>query len=347
MINHPMKHLIVPILAAATLNLQAAPVFAAKRHGDSLMITRDGRPVAEYFLKHPKVTRPFFSTLRAPDGTQLTRNFPPQPGDPQDHDKLHPGLWLAFGDLNGVDFWRNNGRIEHVRFAEAPRLLEGVLTFSVEEKYLAPDGKEVCRGMNRFRFSANHYGTILGWEATLRRVDGPLTFGPQHEMGMGFRMATPLCVTNGTGSIISSHGGRNEAGNWGRCGAWWDYAGVIADHRAGILVVAAPENTRPLWSHARDYGFLAINPTGPPPGAQDVPSVPFTVATGAPFTIRATFILHSSPTVEKWDPAAAAETLLAASQDPLEFSSARGADIRGPTPFLPLSEPHFSPNAFR
>ena len=132
--------------------------------------------------------------------------------------------------------------------------------------------------------------------------------------------------------------------NWGRCGAWWDYAGVIADHRAGILVVAAPENTRPLWSHARDYGFLAINPTGPPPGAQDVPSVPFTVATAAPFTIRATFILHSSPTVKKWDPAAAAETLLAASQDPLEFSSARGADIRGPTPFLPLSEPHFSPS---
>lgn len=288
---------------------KVAHVFAAERRGDGFVITRDGQPMADYFFKHPKVTRPFFSTLRAPDGTQLTRNFPPQPGDAQDHDTLHPGLWMAFGDLNGVDFWRNLGRIEHVRFVEEPRVVEGALSFAVEEKYLAPDGKEVCRGVNRFRFSASDAGTLLAWEATLRRADGPLTFGPQHEMGMGFRMATPLCVKGGSGSIASSHGGKNEAGNWARSGQWWDYAGEVAGRRAGILVVPALENTRLVWSHARDYGFLAINPTSPPPGAKDVPSGPFTVAAGEGFAMKATFVLHSSPVAEKWDAAAVAKTV--------------------------------------
>ena len=304
--------LIAAVLAAATFAApaeNAAPVFAAEHGAGRLAITRGGQPVADYFFKHPKVPRPFFSTLRAPDGTQLTRNFPPQPGDAQDHDTLHPGLWMAFGDLNGVDFWRNKGRIEHVRFIEEPRVADGVLTFAVEEKYLAPDGKEVCRGVNHFRFSASDAGTVLAWEATLRRADGPLTIGPQHEMGMGFRMATPLCVKGGSGSIASSHGGKNETGNWGRAAQWWDYAGEVAGRHAGILVVPALENTRPMWSHARDYGFLAINPTGPPPGAKDVPSVPFTVAAGDDFSIKATFVLHSSSVAEKWDAAAVAKTV--------------------------------------
>ena len=24
---------------------------------------------------------------------------------------MHPGLWLAFGDLNGIDFWRNKAPV--------------------------------------------------------------------------------------------------------------------------------------------------------------------------------------------------------------------------------------------
>jgi len=287
--------------------------------------------VADYFLTHPKVPRPFFSKLHAPDGTQLTRNFPPQPGDAQDHDTLHPGLWLAFGDLNGVDFWRNKGRVEHVRFVEEPRVADGELKFAVEEKYLALDGKEVCRGVNRFRFKASGAGTVLVWEATLTRANGPLTFGPQHEMGFGFRMATPLCVKGGSGSIASNHGGKNEPGNWGRIGQWWDYSGEFSGRRAGILAIAAPDNARPIWSHARDYGFLALNPTGPPPGAKDVPSVSFTIPAGESFHFKAAFVLHSTPAAEKWDAAVVAKTVV----DIMKAEPARVDASVGPRPAGP------------
>jgi hypothetical protein len=181
-----------------------------------------------------------------------------------------------------------------------PRVESGRLSFAVEESYLAPDGAEVCRGVNEFCFVAGETmkpalpGTLLMWSTTLSRADGPLVFGPQHEMGLGFRVATPLVVKGASGSILSSHGGKNEAGNWGRIGTWWDYSGTINGRHAGIFVCAATDNERPVWSHARDYGFLAMNPTGPPPGAKDVPSSPFTIRQGESLRMKFGVLLHTS-----------------------------------------------------
>jgi hypothetical protein len=54
--------------------------------------------------------------LRAPSGVAVTRHHPPIAGsDATDHDTMHPGVWLAFGDLNAQDFWRNKARIPLAR----------------------------------------------------------------------------------------------------------------------------------------------------------------------------------------------------------------------------------------
>ena len=292
------------------------PGFRVEPRADSLADSWQGRAVGDYVFRDARIPRPHFARLHAPDGTQVTRNFPPVKGqDATDHDTMHPGLALAFGDLNGVDFWRNKGRIGHVRFVRGPRVEGGRLSFAVEEKYLAPDGTEVCRGTNEFCFVAGETlqpalpGTLLMWSTTLRRADGPLTFGPQHEMGLSFRIATPFVVKGGTGSIVSSHGGKNEAGNWGRIGTWWDYSGTMNGRHAGVLVCAATDNSRPVWSHARDYGFLTMNPTGPPPGVKDVPSLPFTVPAGETLRLKFGVLLHASP--EFMDPAKAAPVVSA------------------------------------
>lgn len=303
-------------LAYFVTTANAAEEFRVERRERSLSISRQGRAVGDYVLGDDRTPRPYFARLHAADGTQVSRNHPPVEGvDPTDHDTFHPGLSLAFGDLNGVDFWRNKGRVEHVRFVREPRVEGGRLSFAVEEKYLAPDGVEVCRGVNEFQFVAGETmrpalpGTLLLWSTTLRRADGPLTFGPQHEMGLGFRVATPLFVKGGTGGIRGSHGGRDESGNWGRAGTWWDYSGMINGRHAGILAVAAADNARPVWSHARDYGFLALNPTGPPPGAKDVPSVPFTVPAGETPRLRFGVLFHSSPANKPLDASNAAQAV--------------------------------------
>lgn len=148
-------------------------------------------------------------------------------------------------------------------------------------------------------------GTLLMWSTTLGREDGHLVFGPQHEMGLSFRIATPLAVKGGSGSIMSSHGGKNEAGNWGRIGTWWNYSGMMNDRHVGILACAATNNPRPVWSHARNYGFLAMNPTGPPPESKDVPSIPFTIPQGEAFRLKFGVLFHAS--TEPLDPTKAAD----------------------------------------
>ncbi|MFM8272757.1 MAG: DUF6807 family protein, partial [Gemmata sp.] len=88
---------------------------------DRLIVTHAEKPLGEYVWGDPKVLRPYFANLHGPGGTKITRNHPPVAGaDAADHDTMHPGLWLGFGDISGVDFWRNRGRIEHVKFLAPP-----------------------------------------------------------------------------------------------------------------------------------------------------------------------------------------------------------------------------------
>jgi hypothetical protein len=48
----------------------------------------------------------------------------------------------------------------------------------------------------------------------------------------------------------------------GTNGAWCDCSGVVDGKAAGVTIIPHPENFRPCWWHARDYGFLAANPFG-------------------------------------------------------------------------------------
>jgi len=294
-----------------------AAEFAVRQEADRVLITDGGQPVAAYVFRDDKIPRPYFAGVHAPGGIQVTRNHPPvKDKDPVDHDTIHPGLWLAFGDLNGVDFWRNRGRTEHVRFVRTPGAEADRVSFAVEDRYLAPNGKEVCRSVSEFCVVAGDTlqpalpGTVILMATEIRAEHEPLVFGPQHETGLGIRVATPLMVKGGSGSILGSHGGKDEAGNWGRAGTWWDYGGTVDGKRAGILVAAAGDNPRAVWAHARDYGFLAMNPTGPPRNPKDSePSVPFKVAKGEALRLKFAVLLHAQPAADAWSPEAAGRTV--------------------------------------
>ena len=83
--------------------------------------------------------------MHLPGGRQVTRNHPPNPAeDAVDHDTMHSGIWLGFGDINQEDFWRNKGRIEHVRFSTEPVVRNGVLHFVEESRLLKASGKKLA-----------------------------------------------------------------------------------------------------------------------------------------------------------------------------------------------------------
>ena len=279
----------LPVLPAASL---AADTLAVTELPGRLRLTRGGQPVGDYVLEDERILRPHFANLQAPGGHRVSRNHPPVPPlDAVDHDTMHPGLWLAFGDINGVDFWRNRGRIVHRGFARRPEVRDGRISFATDNHLVDTKGVVIGDLRHHITCLARPGATVLLWEATFRSDVGDLVFGDQEEMGFAARVATPLTEKNG-GLLTSSEGRTTAAATWGRAAAWCDYSGTVGGHRLGIQLVADPSNFRPSWWHNRDYGVFVANPFGREAMKQGEKSR-VTVARGQPFTLRFGAILHA------------------------------------------------------
>jgi hypothetical protein len=254
-------------VAAATVSCFVAAEespFKAEKHDDRFVITHGGRPVAIYVFRDEKILRPYFAHVHAPDGTQVTRHHPPRPGvDAVDHDTMHPGIWLAFGDLGGADFWRNKGRVEYLPGNDPVTVEDDSVRIAGVNRYL--DGDEVGVEIVARTISVLGDGYLFQFGSSFigkKRC----VFGDQEEMGLGLRLATPLAVKGGSGTITNSAGGKNEKEVWGQQADWCDYSGIVekdgAKRRAGMLLIPHKDNFRRSWFHARDYGFIAANPFG-------------------------------------------------------------------------------------
>ncbi|MBL9140025.1 MAG: PmoA family protein, partial [Verrucomicrobiales bacterium] len=282
--------------------------FAAELLRDRLRIRHEGLPVAEYVFRDDRILRPYFANVRAPNGLQVTRRHPPVAGrDAVDHDTMHPGLWMGFGDLSGFDFWRNKGRIEHERFVDEPRVQEGRLHFSAASRWISPAGNEVCRWIQRFEWGATDKSWLVVWDAEFVSDHGDLIFGDQEEMGLGARVATFLAEKNG-GRIRSSTGLETAAKTWGQRADWCDYSGALDGVPAGILLMASPANFRGSWWHNRDYGVFVANPFGRASMGQGEKSS-VRVPKGERFRLRFGVVIHGG---QGFEPAAAYREFLEA-----------------------------------
>jgi Family of unknown function (DUF6807) len=260
--------------------------------GDSLKIEIGGKPFATYVFRDAKILRPYLAHVRSPDGTQVTRNHPPvAPADATDHETMHPGIWLAFGDLSGADFWRNKATVKHVEFLEKPTASGDGGQFVVKNRYLAGD-KTICDEVCRMRFLARPFGYLVIWDSTFTGPDA-FTFGDQEEMGLGVRLATPLAVKQG-GKMTNSDGLVNEKQVWGKQAAWCDYSGTIDGRPLGALLIPDPDSFRPSWFHARDYGFMAANAFGRNAFTRGEKSQ-VAVAKGDSLRLRYAVLIHAGP----------------------------------------------------
>jgi hypothetical protein len=306
----PLRLLLAVLnLVAAASSLTAEALSPAKGwtfedRGRMLALRLNGQQVGEFVYRDAKVLRPFFANLRTPGGVAVTRHHPPMAGtDATDHDTMHPGVWLGFGDVNGQDFWRNQGRIQHLRFAEPPHVENGRLTFAIESRLLTTNGQPVCTQMARFTLVARPAGCLLVWDSTFSADFGEVCFGDQEEMGLGVRVATPLTEKNG-GLITSSGGATTAKDTWGQAHDWCDYSGAVDGQRAGITLMTHPDNFRPSWFHNRDYGLMVANPFGRKSMNQGEPSR-VVVKQGERLRLRFGVLLHSTATAPNLDLAAA------------------------------------------
>jgi Family of unknown function (DUF6807) len=272
------------------------------RQEDWLTIRDDGNAVATYVFRDADISRPYFCNVSSPGGVQVTRHHPPHADDLQDHATFHPGIWLAFGDISGNDDWRLKARVEHAGFREEPRVEHGTGTFTVLNRYLAERGNDVvCQEVCRHEFRVVDGAYVLTYDCTFTG-EREFVFGDQEEMGLGVRLATSIAESQGQGGLLTDSEGRTTARNiWGRQADWCDYSGGVDGRDVGVTILAHPDNFRPSWWHARDYGFVAANPFGRKAFTRGEPSR-VVVAPGEELRLRFAVVIHDGRPGDGFEP---------------------------------------------
>ena len=230
--------------------------------------------IATFVYADPAIPRPYLKDVRTAKGVAVSRRYPPEPArDLVDHPAFHPGLWLAFGDVGGLDTWRNKAQVtlvpDSLRFRGEREwgMLGAQFTYHAQGAAADKNSAEttVCTEDFRATFIAAPNGWLLMWDSKFT-ADPPVSFGDQEEMGLGIRVATEMraepakgSVSAGNGRLLDAEGRKNGGEIWGKSAAWCDFSGRVDEQPAGVALFCHPDNVRPSWFHARDYGLLVAN----------------------------------------------------------------------------------------
>ncbi|MEC9093056.1 MAG: DUF6807 family protein [Planctomycetota bacterium] len=296
----------VPPASFSRAPFAAKPEFSFQDGTNQLEIFYAGKRIATYLKSHPHLSRRALVNVHSLHGNQVTRNFParaPQDIDPGHPDKqriihpyMHPGIWVSYGDLSGNDYWRLQAKVKFDSWMNRPTAKNQAGTFSAKNLFLSQNGKTVvCQELSHYRFKIIDAGLLLLIDVEYKSDQNDFYFGDQEESGLAIRVASPIRVVGGNGTILNQQGERNGKSIWGKNSGWFDYSGTIHDRQVGIMVAANPENFRPSWLHARDYGLVATNPFPKQPRERREPYRKTPVKKGETLTLSWALLVHDHP----------------------------------------------------
>lgn len=210
--------------------------------------------------------RPCFYPVLGPGGTPVTRNWPLREdvaGETTDHPHQR-SLWIAYGDVNGVDNWSHEANHGHTQHLAIEEMLSGPVfgRFRTASRWTDAHGNPLLdQALTATFWRGDACLRIIDLDLTLTATAGPVTLGDTKEGGMvAVRVASSMDVDRG-GRIENSYGGIDEAETWGKAAHWCDYSGQVGDAHVGVAVMDHPDSFRyPTYWHVRNYGLMAANP---------------------------------------------------------------------------------------
>lgn len=272
---------------------------STREDGISVDVAIGGVPFTSY-VSPDIVKKPVLYPLRTATGTVVTRGFPLEPRPGEDHDHPHQvGLWLTYGDVNGLDFWGNReeipesdrhkyGRIRHKSINSA----EGN-TLDVTMEWLAPDGTALFREDTRYVFSGTETRRGIDRLATLTAGGGDVQLPDTKEGMLGIRLAKELEQPSGdvendprTGWYRNSEGLEGDD-VWGKRANWVKLTGRLGGEQVSVSILDHSANpVHPTYWHARGYGLFAVNPFGVKDFTGGETTLDFSVPSGQSITFR-------------------------------------------------------------
>jgi len=223
--------------------------------GDSIAVTINGEPFTTllYGAEH---YRPHFYPLLGPGGKEVTET------GASDH-KHHRSLYVAYGEINGVDCWAEGANSGRVRLERLTEKTSGPVYAQIgtESVWLSKEGKRLMTDAVTWRiYNLPPWRRLIEATIVFKATEGDVHFGDTKEGGiLSVRVAPSLRVHNG-GRIENSFGGVNEEETWGKRAQWCDYSGYVDGVHLGIAVLDALTNPRhPCHWHVRNYGLMTTN----------------------------------------------------------------------------------------
>jgi hypothetical protein len=256
------------------------------------------KPFTDFYYG-PDAPKPYLHPLRCASGKIVTRSFPMEnlPGE-STTDQHHRGVWLAYRDVNGYDFWQNefsynNKNAGKVVTRTIDNLKSGKNSGSFHGTFawLAPSGEALLEESRTMIFRG---------DAKLRMIDADIdlkalvdvTFGDSKDGAFSVRLAEPLTEKN-SGVILNSEGGRKMDQTWGKPASWVDYSGELNGEKVGVVLFEHPSSFHhPSRWHVRDYGLLAINPFGSNAFDKNAPVSKFALPKGESIRLRYRIVVH-------------------------------------------------------
>ncbi|MCA9148244.1 MAG: PmoA family protein [Planctomycetales bacterium] len=277
---------------AAELPIQITPAEG------KFVVDAGGQPFCE--IDYKTYAKPIVYPIYGPGQVPMTRNNPMKEVDGESNDHPHhKSMWVAHGDVNGVSFWDEKGKILNEK-AELVELGNGQQAIQLQDKLIDPQGNVVCTETVTYVFSANEQARSIDWQVTYHAGEQPLVFGDTKEGMAALRVHPNLRlsndakrgVTTAAGHSTNSEGVENAA-VWGKRAKWVNYDGTINDQPVGIAFFDNPQNHgHPTYWHARDYGLFAANPFGASQFAGNGANGQHEVAAGQDFTMKYRVIFH-------------------------------------------------------
>jgi hypothetical protein len=232
--------------------------------GENLGIFLDGQLFTEYRVDVG--SKPFLDRLVGPTGASYTRAYPMREVAGEDRDHPHQrSFWFTHGDVDGVDFWSEQGNHGRIRERSRDTIESGPVVgrLRTTNEWVAPDGRIVLLDQRVLTIYRYHTRRYVDFEIELRAPSKAVTVGDTKEGMFGLRVASSMDVDKKTGGRILNAEGRRDTEAWGQASPWVDYSGPVDGRMVGITVLNHPTSFRhPTTWHVRGYGLFAANPFG-------------------------------------------------------------------------------------
>ena len=242
-------------------------------------IEYDGKLVTQYHFRDKDARKPYFWPVIGPKGKSMTRAYPMEKVDGEQHDHPHHrGVWFGHQGVSGTDVWLEEasknfkgdeqqkflaslGTIAHTAFTKISAEKNHVVIQSSND-YLDSNGKQLMADERSMTFRQAKGQLILDFDIKLMGKYGDVELQDKKDAGLNVRVPTSMSLTEGKGHIINSVGDR-DVDTWSKAAEWVDYNGPVDGEHLGVAFLNHPSSFRhPTRWHVRDYGLFTANAFG-------------------------------------------------------------------------------------